>query len=102
MSNQAGIILNGTWQLPAANSIGTIQNTDSGTSGYLSTNGNTTAGSSVEEVAWVADDVGQQWERSVNDDSGYFTLMNPNSGRILTADKPLNTLRIHGNDSPYL
>ena len=100
LSNQAGITLNGIWQLPEANSIGTIQNKASGANGYLSTNGSTLAGSSVEEVALDADDKGQKWERSDEDESGYFTLMNPDSEKILsTGDSPQNTLIIRGNDS---
>ena len=95
LSNQAGITLNGIWQLPEANSIGTIQNKASGANAYLSTNG-----SLVEEVALDADDKGQKWERSDEDESGYFTLMNPDSEKILsTGDNPQNTLIIRGNDS---
>merc|ERR1712156_792852 len=57
---------------------------DTGNNGYLSTNGKIEAGSSVEEVALVANDDGQVWERSANDDSGYFTLKNPKSAKFLT------------------
>ena len=53
--------------------------------GYLSTKGSIAKGSAVEEVAFVANDDGQQWERSADDDSGYFTLKNPTSGAHLTA-----------------
>ena len=52
--------------------------------GYLSTNGKTAAGSVVVEEAVDACDVGQLWDRSANDDSGFFNLKNLNSGLFLT------------------
>ena len=51
---------------------------------YLSVNGNTDAGSAVVEEYFDSSDVGQQWEISSIDDSGFFTLKNPNSGLFLT------------------
>ena len=85
LSNKHGITLNGSWELPLVGTPGTIQNRDAGDHGYLSTNGNTEAGSTVNEVALVANDNGQQWERSANDCLGFFTLNNPNnSGLFLT------------------
>ena len=99
LSNQAGITLIGNWVLPNVSTPGTIQNSDIGDKGYLSTNGNTEAGSAVEEVALVANDTRQQWERSADDDSGYFTLKNPKSGKFLTGHNPPNTLSIEGTAS---
>ena len=45
-----------------------------------------TNGIAVEEVAFVDNDDGQQWESSIDDDddSSYFTLKNPRSGKLLT------------------
>ena len=99
LSNKHGITLNGSWELPLVGTPGTIQNRDAGDHGYLSTNGNTEAGSAVEEVALVAYDDGQQWERSADDDSDYFTLKNPKSGRFLYRDNLSNSLTIEGTAS---
>ena len=54
LSNQYGVTLSGTWELPTAGTPGTIQNTDTGDNGYLSTNG--IIGSAVDEVALVGKD----------------------------------------------
>ena len=91
--------LAGSWELPSVGTTGTIQNTDVGNNGYLSppsTNGSIEAGSAVEAVAFDANDTIQQWERSADDDSGYFTLKNPKSGKFLTGHNPPNTLTIEG------
>ena len=121
LSNKAGITLTGTWVLPPVEWVfdfppiyekcpsspeecekngavmvstpGTIQNTVMGENGYLSVNDNTDAGSVVVEEALDSSDVGQIWERSANDASGFFTLKNPNSGLFLTM-KTANTLTI--------
>ena len=98
LSNKHGITLNGSWELPLVGTPGTIQNRDAGDHGYLSTNGNTKAGSTVNEVSLVANDNGQQWERSADDDSGYFTLKNPKSGKFLYVNNPTEMLTIEGND----
>ena len=93
-SNQAGITLIGTWVVPTVvGTPGTIQNTVTGANGYLSVNDNTDAGSVVVEEALDSSDVGQQWERSANDDLGFFNLKNPNSGLFLVM-KTANTLTI--------
>ena len=56
---------------------------------------NNTAGSAVVEEALDATDAGQEWERSADDSSGYFTLKNPNSGKFLSAANA-DTLTIQG------
>ena len=94
LSNKAGITLTGNWQIPNSGSTGNIQNTATGANGYLSVNAKTAAGSTVVEEALDTNDVGQQWERSANDDSGFFYLKNPNSGLFLTKKKTANTLTI--------
>ena len=93
LSNKAGITLTGNWQIPNSGSTGNVQNTITGVNGYLSVNAKTAAGSTVVEEALDANDVGQQWERSVDDGSGFFTLKNPNSGLFLTM-KTANKLTI--------
>ena len=103
LSNNAGITLIGRWVLPTAGTTGTIGNKASGANkGYLDTYGNTAAGSAVfEEALHVmfdgSTDDGQLWERSDEDSSGYFTLMNPKSGKLLTGDNTTIVLRIEGN-----
>jgi len=86
LTNMAGITLTGSWVVPDAGVTGTIENTD--TSAYLGVQaigGVTGAGSPVVEEDLDSNDLGQQWERSADDDSGYFTLKNPTSGAHLTA-----------------
>ena len=100
LSNKAGITLIGRWALPTAGKPGIIRNKDS--NGYLDTYGNTADGSAVfEEALHVmfdgSTDDGQIWERSDEDSSGYFTLMNPKSGKLLTGDNTTIVLRIEGN-----
>ena len=88
LSNKAGITLTGNWQIPSVGTPGTIRNTDTGE--HLSVNANTDAGSVVVEEAFDSSDVGQQWERSANDGSGFFDLKIPNSDSFLVmrnADK---------------
>ena len=103
LSNKAGITLTGRWALPTAGTTGTIRNKDSDTNnGYLDTYGNIADGSAVfEEALHVmfdgSTDDGQLWERSASDSSGYFTLMNPKSGKLLTGDNTTIVLRIEGN-----
>ena len=97
LSNKAGITLTGRWALPTAGIPETIRNKDSdANNGYLDTYGKTVDGSAVFEEEESKDD-GQQWERSVDDSSGYFTLTNPKSGKILTGDNTTIVLRIEGN-----
>ena len=97
LSNLAGVTLSTNWKIPGTGEKGTIQNTDSGDTGYLRTNGNIAAGSAVEEMALVANDDGQLWERSTDDDLGYFILLNPKSGKVLTGANTPNILTIEGN-----
>ena len=99
LSNLAGWQLKGNWALPSFGTPGTIQNTNKGEKGYLSTRGKTYAGAEVKEVKLIKhDNAGRQWERSADDAKGYFTLTNPNSGKILAAIDPLSkdTLTIEG------
>ena len=104
LSNKAGNTLIGRWVLPTAGTTGTIQNKGSGANnGYLDTYGNTADGSAVFEAALHvmsdgANDDGQLWGRSDEDSSGYFTLMNPKSGKLLTGDNTTIVLRIEGNE----
>ena len=99
LSNKLGVTLTGNWELPSIGTNGTIRNTDSGDNGYLSTNGNIEAGSAVEEVDFDVNDGGQQWERSADDDSGYFTLKNPESKKFLYGHNTPNMLTIEGTTS---
>ena len=94
MSNRNGVTLTGNWQIPSFGTPGPIINTATANGmGYLSTNGKTAAGSVVVEEAEDTNDDDQKWERSANDDSGFFNLKNPNSGLFLTM-KTANTLTI--------
>ena len=99
LSNKLGITLIGNWTLPTVGTPGTIQNTDHGDKGYLMIL-DIEAGSVVEEVSLVVNDGRQIWERSVIDDSGYFTLKNIKSGKFLTGHNPPNTLTIEGTRLP--
>ena len=102
LSNKAGVTLTGNWTLPTVGIPETIQNADSETHGFLSTNGNIVAGSEVIEEAFdPSDNAGQQWTRSVEDNSGYFTLMNPKSGKFLTKN-PSKNLTIEGKCHIFL
>ena len=102
LSNQAEIVLTGNWALPIVGTPGTIQNKDAGNNGYLSTDGSIAKGSAVENTSFVANDDGQQWERSADDDSGYFTLMNPISGKFLAKNNIATHLTIEGNVSFFV
>ena len=94
LSTRTGGILTGNWQIPSVGTPGAIQNTATANGmGYLSTNGKTAAGSVVVEEAEDTNDDDQKWERSANDNSGFFNLKNPNSGLFLTM-KTANTLTI--------
>ena len=92
LSNQAGTTLTGIWQIPTVGTPGAIQNIATG--GYLSANANTEAGSEVVEEPLGSSDVGQQWERSANDDSGFFNLKHPTSGLFLTMNPDDHTLTL--------
>ena len=86
LSNQAGVSLTGKWNLEGGN----ITNIHDTTKGFGVLNDGTAAGSEVDiNENLTANDKGQQWIRSPVD-SVYFTLMNPNSEKFLsavTADK---------------
>ena len=89
LSNQAGFTLDGNWKLPEANEVGTIENADDTTKGFGVENDGMDAGTKVDVDENLNDnDIGQQWERSVNDNSGYFTLRSPHSGYLFTAFTP--------------
>ena len=101
LSNQAGIILTSNWEIPDTGANGTFQNTDAGENGYMSVipnNGRVPGGSSwiLVEEKFDASDFGQRWERSVDDELGYFTLKNLKSQSYLTANNSPNTLTIEG------
>ena len=96
LSNRHGITLNGTWYIPDTGETETIKNNATGK--YLSTDDYNEAGSAVVEVSFDPNDDGGKWERSANDDSGYFTLKNPKSGRFLYAQTP-DRLTIEGTAS---
>ena len=98
LSNKAGITLTGNWVLPSEGKFGTIQNTNTGVNGYLTTNGNTAAGSAIVEAAQDGS-YDQLWYRS-HYHSGYFTLMNMNCRIFLTGQSSgtPNSLTIEGND----
>ena len=88
LSNIAGTTVTGTWVLPASSATGTIQDSATGTNGYLSSNALTAAGSTVVKEARDTSDAGQNWFRSSSDILGYFTLRNTNSGKYLNANGP--------------
>ena len=94
--------MNGYWSLPIVGIPGTIQDTDYPIEAYLSTCGKIEAGSKVEMVALDANDAGQQWERSADDDLGYFTLKNPMSGKYLHGMKGYMKFTIEGNASSFV
>ena len=96
LTNMAGITLTSNWKIPHTGAKGTIQNTDAGVNGYLSVNDYTLSGSSVMEEAFDAYHDGQRWQRSVDDELGYFTLKNLKSQSYLTANNSPNTLTIEG------
>ena len=77
--------------MPTAGTSGTIQNTDAGNDGYLSTNGNIQAGSVVEEVALVTNvdgsiETGSTVEECCFSPCSFFTdsppLVTPDDGQV--------------------
>ena len=95
------LTLTGDWVLPFEDYSGTIQNSNTGVEGYLTTNGNTATGSAVLEGAYddTYYDTTYYWKRSL-EVSGYFTLMNKHSRKFLTGQSSStpNSLTIEGND----
>ena len=99
LSNRDFGTLTGNWQIPSVGTPGPITTADG--MAYLRTNNKPAVGSSVEEEdvsyrymgnsLYYDDD--QKWERSANDDSGFFSLKNPKSGFFLTM-KAANKLTI--------
>ena len=89
LSNRAGVTMNGRWKITDA---GYILNDATGK--YLSINGNTDAGSVVDEEFFDhTHKSGQLWKRLPNVDSGFFNLKNHDSGLFLTM-KTANKLTI--------
>ena len=70
----------GSWKLPPVGTLGTIQNTENGDDGYLY------IGPNNDILEWRLDTNidGQQWERSADDESGYFTLTSKSGGKYIT------------------
>ena len=106
LSNQAGIILTGNWVLPSFGTPGIIQNKTAGAHGYLSTNASTHAVANAvytDVEAFDANDVGQLWIRSPDDELGYFSLINTNSQKYLYAHgfDTENRLTVDGNTSMF-
>ena len=66
------------WKIPDSGTTGTIQNLD--TSMFLAAPANW----APDNTAVTEDSTGQQWERSADDESGYFTLKNVDTGKYLT------------------
>ena len=86
LSNKAGVALktaNG-YKIPPAGETGTIQTTGSWREQFLTVN-NTTSGSADFQDVFDDSDNRQQWERSADDNEGYFTLTSSISGKLLTA-----------------
>ena len=73
----------GNWELPAVGTPGTIQNKDNGNDGYLYIG----PYNDILESKFDTNVDGELWERSADDESGYFTLTSK-SGEYL-AKKPI-------------
>ena len=99
LSNKAGVTLTGNWKIALSkDSLYTISSTDKG-GRYLSVKANKEASTGyIVFLSQPKEDVGpdQRWEKSADDDSGFFTLKNPNSGLFLTM-KTANTLPLGKN-----
>ena len=82
LSNQAGVNLIGKWKIED----GKIINADNSAKGFgILDDGKATGTKVTVDETLANDDPGQQWKKSSLDDSGYFTLMNINSGKFLSA-----------------
>ena len=100
LSNRDFGTLTGNWQIPSVGTPGPI--TTANGMAYLRTNNAPAVGSVVEEEdvsyrymgnsLYYDDD--QKWERSANDDSGFFNLKHPNSGLFLTMNPDHHTLTL--------
>ena len=83
MSNKAlSLPLSGNWTFEGGN----IRNSDDVTKGFGVQDGKISVGTKVNiDETLSANHPGQQWEKGVPDASGYYTIMNPNSKKFLTA-----------------
>ena len=95
--NMAGIwISTASWELPSPGLTGNVKNLDTGMVLGVENDAFVT-GTEVVEETLVADDAGQQWEIGVDDfNSGFFTITNPTSRKVLTATSE-NKLTIEGD-----
>ena len=75
----AGVKLEGKWELPSEGSTGNVKHADDNSIGL------SVSGTEVSLETLVQNDVGQQWEIGVDEGSGYFTIMNPASGKFFAA-----------------
>ena len=92
LSNQAGVNLIGKWKIED----GKIINADNSAKGFgVLDDGKATGTKVTVDETLTNDDPGQQWKKSSLDDSGYFTLMNINSGKFLSAVST-NNITIQG------
>ena len=92
LSNQAGVNLIGKWKIED----GKIINADNSAKGFgVLDDGKATGTKVTVDETLANDDPGQQWKKSSLDDSGYFTLMNINSGKFLSAVST-NNITIQG------
>ena len=94
LSNRAGEILDGNYEIPHQGKMGLIIRTDithnSETMVLGIKDDNNAAGTEVILEKVALNDYGQQWEIGWEEDTGYFTIRNPESEKFLTlVDKKL-------------
>ena len=94
LSNRAGEILGGNYEIPLQGKMGLIMSTDithnNETMVLGIKNDNNAAGTEVILEKVALNDYGQQWEIGWEEDTGYFTIRNPESEKFLTlVDKKL-------------
>ena len=88
LSNEAGFVLDGNWELPDQNTTGMITNVDNFTFVLGIENDDIASGTLVLTEPLVMNDTGQQWEIGLDNTengTGYFTIKNPISEKFLTA-----------------
>ena len=107
LSNEAGFVLDGYWELPDQNTTGVITNVDNFTFVLGVENDDSASGTLVITEPLVMNDTGQQWEIGVDNTengTGYFTIKNPYSEKFLTAitaENGIMILTIEGIFSSY-
>ena len=84
-----------SYKIPPAGETGTIQATSRWGEQFLTVLNTTSGYTDFEDVLDDMDDR-HQWERSANDDEGFFTLTSSISGKLLTAI-PENNRKLSGN-----